>query len=175
MPCWILVIIIFLTDRRPFLEYWLIEIWVLHNIRPISYFARSPVWDSQKLLSNNSHGDIIYREAWKYSGVIPELSQSDKTLEQCLGETDKKMMGMEVIARRLHNMALDLFIPRKLRRLGTPISSHDPLACAASTSFRVGATRSWRVRLEAPSSTVPSMLITICAPASTCLTMAQSP
>ena len=85
------------------------------------------------------------------------------------------MIGIEVMARTLHNMAFDLVIARKLRRLGTPISSHIPLACAASTSFLVGATRSWRIRLEAPSSNVPSMLITICAPVSACLTMAQSP
>lgn len=72
-------------------------------------------------------------------------------------------------------MALSLDIPHRLRKLGTPISSHFPLACASSTSFLVGATRSWRVRLEAPSSNVLSMLITICAKASARLTMAQSP
>lgn len=64
---------------------------------------------------------------------------------------------------------------QRLRKLETPISNHDPLACALSTSRRVGAASSWMVRLEAPNRSVARTLINMCIAELAHLTVLQSP
>lgn len=76
-----------------------------------------------------------------------KTSRSESRLKP---DTNMKCKGIELNARHHYINCLILLILRRLRQLGTPISSHFPSECALSTSLRVGAARSCMLRFDAP-------------------------
>lgn len=106
-----------------------------------------------------------------------ELYLTESLVEDTKGShaaTHKKCIGTEVRTRQIHIKRFVLEMCRRFRKLGTPISSHDPFACAVSTSSRVGATTNCKQRLEAPSRSVLKTLMSTCNIVSYLATRLQS-